>query len=75
MAKDETFSELLVDEHTSVPIFEIERPEGGEYFIRVSTAYPDGFVGPFGKPQIIDVPGLSYYWWLLALLPLTLLAL
>ena len=75
MAKDEAFSELLVDKHLSEPTLEIERPEAGEYFIRVSTAYPDGFVGPFGKPQIIDVPGSGYYWWLLTLLPLTLLAL
>ncbi len=75
MAKDEAFKELLIDKHTSEPTLTIERPEGGEYFIRVSTAYPDGFVGPFGKPQIIDVPGSGYYWWLLTLLPLALLAL
>lgn len=75
MAKDEAFSELLVDKHLSAPTVEIERPEGGEYFIRVSAAYPDGFVGPFGKPQIIDVPGSSYYWWLLTLLPFALFAL
>jgi len=75
MAKDEAFSDIVIDKQTSKPTLEIERPEGGEYFIRVSTAYPDGFVGPFGKPQIIDVPNSGQYWWLLTLLPLALLAL
>jgi len=75
MAKDESFSDVLIDKHISVPTLEIERPESGEYYMRVSTAYPDGFVGPFGKPQIIDVPGSGYYWWLLTLLPLAFLAL
>jgi hypothetical protein len=75
MAKDELFSEILIDKHTSAPTLTIGRPEGGEYFIRVRTAYPDGFVGPFGKPQVIDVPSSGLYWWLLTLLPLAFLAL
>lgn len=75
MADNESFSEPLIDKQTSVPTLEIERPEGGEYYIRVSTIYPDGFVGPFGKPQIINVPSSGQYWWLLTLLPLALLAL
>ena len=75
MAEDESFTKPLIDKQTAVPTLEIERPAGGEYFIRVSTAYPDGFVGPFGKPQIIDVPRSGLYWWLLTLLPLALLAL
>lgn len=75
MAKDESFSDIVVNKQLSEPTLEIERPEGGEYFIRVSTAYPDDFIGPFGKPQIIDVPSSGQYLWLLTLLPLVLLAL
>jgi hypothetical protein len=75
MAKDESFKDILVDKQLAEPNLEIPRPDGGEYFIRVQTAYPDGFVGPYGKPQIIDVPRSGVYWWLLTLLPLALLAL
>ena len=75
MAEDESFAKPMIDKNLSVPTLEIDRPDGGEYFIRVSTTYPDGFVGPFGKPQIIDVPYSGLYWWLLTLLPLAFLAL
>ena len=68
MSDDESFSDLLVDKYTDEPGFEIPRPGGGEYFIRVRTIDPDGFVGPFAAPQSIDVP--YNYYWLLALLPL-----
>jgi hypothetical protein len=69
MSDDESFSELLVDKHTDEPGFEMDRPDGGEYFIRVQTIDPDGFVGPFGAAQSIDVPYSDLYW-LLVLLPL-----
>ncbi len=68
MSDDERFADLMVDEYTDEPGFEIARPTGGEYFIRVRTIDPDGFVGPFGEVQSIDVPYSLY--WLLALLPL-----
>ncbi len=68
MSDDKSFDELLVDQYTDKPGFEIPRPSGGEYFIRVRTIDPDGFVGPFAAPQSIDVPYDLY--WLLALLPL-----
>lgn len=68
MADDDTFNDLLVDKYTDEPGFEIPRPTGGEYFIRVRTIDPDGFVGPFATPQSIDIPYDLY--WLLALLPL-----
>ena len=69
MSDDESFSELLVDKYTDEPGFEIPRPGGGEYFIRVRTLDPDGFVGPFASPQSIDVP-YSDLFWFLVLLPL-----
>ncbi|MGD0961717.1 MAG: FecR domain-containing protein [Methylomonas sp.] len=69
MAKDESFAEPLIDKVISEPTLEIERPEAGEYYIRVCTQYADGFVGPFGKPQIIEISD-DDYWWLLGFLPL-----
>jgi len=75
IARDDAFSDLMIDQYTTTPILKIDRPEAGEYFVRVSTVYPDSFVGPFGKPQIIEVPRSGLYWWLLTLLPLALLAL
>lgn len=75
MAKDEAFNEIVYDKLVDTPKVELDRPEGGEYYIRVSTEYPDGFTGPFGKPQIIDVPDSGWYWWLLTVLPFALFAL
>jgi len=68
MSDDESFSDLLVDKRSDEPGFEIARPTGGTYYIRVRTIDPDGFIGPFAAPQSIDVPYDLY--WLLALLPL-----
>lgn len=75
IANDEAFSDLIINKQTTEPLLEIERPDSGTYYVRVSTAYPDGFAGPFGNPQIIEVPRSGQYWWLLTLLPLALLAL
>jgi hypothetical protein len=69
MAEDEDFTELLVDQQSVSPGFEIARPGGGEYYVRIRTIDPDGFIGPFGEAQTIDVPYENLYW-LLALLPL-----
>jgi len=74
MSDDESFSELLIDKRTDEPSFEIDKPNGGEYFIRVRTIDPDGFVGPFANPQSIDVP-YSLYWYLSVLMLLALIAL
>lgn len=45
----------------------IVRPEPGECFIRVRTIEIDGFVGPFGAPQPVDVPDGDLSRWLLML--------
>lgn len=74
MADDESFRELIVDKFTDKPGYEIARPNGGQYFIRVQTIDPDGFVGPFSAPQSINVP-YSLYWYLTLFALLALLAL
>lgn len=68
MSEDESFNELMFDEYTDEPGFEIPKPGSGEYFIRVQTIDPDGYIGPFAAAQTIEIP-FNYYW-LLSLLPL-----
>ena len=69
MAKDEAFTQLVIDKQLEEPKLEQPLPESGEYFVRIRTIDPDGFIGPFGVPQVIEVPGFDWYLFL-ALLPL-----
>ncbi len=69
MAKDEAFTQLVIDEQLEEPKLEQPLPEGGDYFVRIRTIDPDGFIGPFSAPQVIEVPGFDWYLFL-ALLPL-----
>lgn len=66
LADEESFAQPLIDSKTSEPKLNIPTPDAGTYFVRIRTIDPDGFVGPFGPPQSIDVPH-SPYWWLMAL--------
>ena len=66
-ADNQSFDKPLVDQQTPDPQLQIARPDSGEYFMRVRTIDPDGFIGPFGQPQAVDVPRKIGYWWLLAL--------
>lgn len=74
-ARDDRFAAPLIDARSAEPMLRIARPEPGEYFIRVRTIEIDGFVGPFGAPQQVDVPDGDLYWWLLMLPLFGLLAL
>jgi len=69
MAKDEAFTQLVIDKQLEEPKLEQPLPESGEYLVRIRTIDPDGFIGPFGSPQVIEVPGFDWYLFL-ALLPL-----
>lgn len=71
LANDEGFTKLRVDEHLNEPRIELKRPPGGRYYLRIRTIEADGFAGPFGRPQRIDIPYSR--WWLLTLAPLVLL--
>lgn len=66
MAEDKEFAQPTVDTVTGEPKLLIPTPSAGTYFIRIRTLDPDGFEGPFGSPQTIEVPR-SLYWWLLML--------
>lgn len=73
MARDAAFALPLVrDETVAEPQLLLRDPEPGTYHVRVKTIDADGFAGPFGQTQQVDVPR-SKWWWLL--LPAVLLLL
>ncbi len=58
LANDLSFSKPLVDRvlpenQTQVLV---DRPAPGTYYMRIKTIDADGFEGPFGTPQKIDIP-------------------
>jgi len=46
----------------------VENPGGGTYYLRTKTIESDGFQGPWGPAQIIEIPHDMPYWLLLLLL-------
>jgi len=71
-ASDMAFAELINQSTSVSPEAKVSRPEAGRYYVRVRTIDVDGYSGPFGTPQSIDVPPPPPPKWLL-LLPLGLL--
>ena len=67
-ARDAEFQELLVDQVVSEPQLAFPRPAGGLYYMRARTLDADGFAGPFGAVQKIDVPATRHWLYLLPLL-------
>ncbi len=64
-AKDDKFSNMMVEQKLDKPTISFNRPEdGGTFYMRVQATDPDGFVGPFTKAQKIDLPPPSKPWWL-----------
>lgn len=70
LAHDEAFNQILYDEKTPATQLTVARPDGGRYFLRTKTIEADGFEGPWGPPQIIDIPYANPYWLLLPFAPL-----
>ena len=66
MADEDSFSKPMIDIKSADAKISLPTPDGGTYYVRIRTIDPDGFIGPFGTPQSIDVPR-SPYWWLLSL--------
>ncbi len=67
MAKDESFNDVIIDKQLEKPEFTMPKPESGDYFVRIQTIEPDGFIGPFSQPQHVEVPAFDWYWLLLTL--------
>lgn len=73
-ARDAAFTNIISDEMTSASRVTVENPGGGTYYLRTKTIESDGFQGPWGSPQVIEIPRDIPYWLLfLMLLPLLVL--
>jgi hypothetical protein len=70
---DAGFSALLHDERVAVAEWLLRKPAPGAYFVRVRAVDAEGFVGPWGATQQVDVPRSLEWLWLLAPLLLLLL--
>jgi hypothetical protein len=67
MARDEAFTEIPLDRVESSAESKFKRPAAGEYFVRIKTIDVDGYEGPWGTVQAIEVPSTRSAWWLLIL--------
>jgi hypothetical protein len=64
LARDAGFAQMVSDDTVAEPQLLLRDPPSGTYYLRVKTIDADGFAGPFGQAQQIDVPS-SPWWWLL----------
>lgn len=62
-ARDNEFKNPLLDTVTAESQISLPRPDAGNYFMRVKTIDADGFAGPFGQVQVVEIPASP--WWLL----------
>ncbi len=63
VARDAAFTQMVSDQTVAEPQLLLRDPPAGSYFLRVKTIDADGFAGPFGQAQQIEVP-TSPWWWL-----------
>ncbi len=72
ISESEDFESLYQELELAEARFEIDTPPPGKYHVRIRHVEADGEVGPWGRPQSVEVP---YNHWraLLILLPLLLL--
>ncbi|MFZ1414673.1 MAG: FecR domain-containing protein [Defluviicoccus sp.] len=64
MARDNAFTDLVVDQETTEPSIRLERPDDAVVFVRVQTIDASGEASAFGAPQRIELPSDAP--WLLA---------
>ena len=70
VAQDDAFTQILTDQSIEQPQWLLPKPAPGQYHFRVRAIDADGFIGPWGATQRLEVPQ-TLQWWLL--LPLLLL--
>lgn len=74
LARDDAFTDVLVDTSVDVPRHALPRPAPGDYRLRVATRARDGVEGPWGPVQTLTIPADGPPLWpLLLLLPFLLL--
>jgi len=73
-ARDKAFTSMIHYLPAATSQITIAKPDSGTYYLRIKTIESDGFQGPWGPHQIIEVPrDISYWFMLLMLLPLFVL--
>jgi hypothetical protein len=80
LANEPSFARPVVDQVLAETQIKIERPAPGSFYMRLKTIDADGFAGPFGTPQKIEVPAIpvappsepNFWQYLPLLLPLLL---
>ncbi|HHW77409.1 MAG TPA: LysM peptidoglycan-binding domain-containing protein [Xanthomonadaceae bacterium] len=61
LARDVGFEDIVISTRVSEPQLTIRRPESGFHYLRMRVIDTDGYVGPYGPVQRIDVPPASYW--------------
>ncbi len=56
ISRDANFSELLVDEELTDSFYSLKQFDYGSYFIRIAVTDADGYTGPFGPYQTVEIP-------------------
>jgi hypothetical protein len=64
-----------LDKRTTEPQLTLPRPPSGPYYLRIRTIDSDGFPGPYGTAQRIQIPPASYWPYALFSLMVLILAL
>lgn len=72
VARDAAFTDIVVQGPTREAQALVPEPAAGVYHLRVRTIDADGFEGPYGGAQQVEVPRRFNWWWLLLLLPFAL---
>ncbi|TXI19834.1 MAG: LysM peptidoglycan-binding domain-containing protein [Nitrosomonas sp.] len=73
-SRDREFTGIIHDEVATASTITITKPSSGTYYLRMKTIEADGFQGPWGAIQNIEVPiSISPWFMLLMLLPLFVL--
>ncbi len=73
LARDAQFKDIVAQADLNTTEWNLPRPsQGGTYYFRYRSIEPDGFVGPYSSPLVIEVPRDWRFLWLLAPLLLAL---
>jgi hypothetical protein len=70
VARDAAFTDIVVQGPALEPEAVILDPQPGVYHLRVRTIDANGFEGPYGDAQQVEVPRRFNWWWMLLLVPL-----
>lgn len=66
LARDPQFTQIVAQADLNAPEWTLPRPsQSGTYYFRYRSIEPDGFVGPYSSPLLIEVPRDWRYLWLL----------